>query len=165
MVLFSEKQPLHSNPIVWVSLIALFVPSILAFNDSTFNAGFEGMKPFLAILFVDCLVLLLVFSSKLNVEINKEEIHYRWFPFHFKTQHILWKNVLSAEVRKYNALREYGGWGIKGWSAKNRAYNVDGNMCLQLFLLNGKRVLIGTKQPEKLQALLYDLKIPKPEHG
>ena len=165
MVLFFEKQPLHSNPIVWVSLISLFVPSILAFNDSTFNAGFEGMKPFLAILFVDCLILLLVFSSKLNVEIYKEEIHYRWFPFHFKTQHILWKNVLSAEVRKYNALREYGGWGIKGWTAQNRAYNVDGNIGLQLVLLNGKRVLIGTKQSEKLEALLYDLKIPKPDHG
>ena len=165
MVLFSEKQALHSNPIVWVSLISLFVPSILAFNDSTFNAGLEGMKPFLAILFVDCLILLLVFSSKLNVEINKEEIHYRWFPFHFKTQHILWKNVLSAEVRKYNALREYGGWGIKGWTAQNRAYNVDGNIGLQLVLRNGKRVLIGTKQSEKLEALLYDLKIPKPEHG
>ena len=164
MVLFFEKQPLHSNPIVWVSLISLFVPSILAFNDSTFNAGFEGMKPFLAILFVDCLVLLLIFSSKLNVEINKEEIHYRWFPFHFKTQHILWKNVLNAEVRKYSPLREYGGWGIKG-SLKNRAYNVDGNIGLQLVLLNGKRILIGTKQSDKLEALLYDLKIPKPEHG
>ena len=86
MILFAEKQALHSNPIVWVSLISLFVPSILAFNDSTFNAGFEGMKPFLAILFVDCLILLLVFSAKLIVQINKEEIHYRWFPFHFKTQ-------------------------------------------------------------------------------
>ena len=86
-------------------------------------------------------------------------------PFHFKTQHILWKNVLSAEVRKYNALREYGGWGIKGWTAQNRAYNVDGNIGLQLVLRNGKRVLIGTKQSEKLEALLYDLKIPKPEHG
>jgi hypothetical protein len=165
MVLFSEKQALHSNPIVWPVIISLFVPSILAFNESTFNAGFEGMKPFLAILFVDCLILLLVFSSKLNVEINKEEIHYRWFPFHFKTQHILWKNVLSAEVRKYNALREYGGWGIKGWSSKNRAYNVDGNIGLQLVLTNGNRILIGTKQSDKLEALLYDLKIPKPEHG
>ena len=163
MVLFSEKQALHSNPIVWVALISLFVPSILAFNESSFNAGFEGMKPFLAILFVDCLILLLVFSSKLNVEINKEEIHYRWFPFHFKTQHIQWKNVLNAEVRKYSPLREYGGWGIKG-SFKNRAYNVDGNIGLQLVLLNGKRILIGTKQSDKLEALLYDLKIPKPEH-
>jgi len=111
------------------------------------------------------LILLLVFSSKLIVQINNEEIHYRWFPFHFKTQHILWKNVLSAEVRKYNALREYGGWGIKGWTAQNRAYNVDGNIGLQLVLRNGKRVLIGTKQSDKLEALLYDLKIPKPEHG
>ena len=165
MVLFSEKQPLHSNPIVWVSLISLFVPSILAFNDSTFNAGFEGMKPFVAISFVDCLILLLIFSAKLNVQINKEEIHYRWFPFHFKTQTIPWNVVATAEVRKYNPLSEYGGWGIKGWTSKNRAYNVDGKIGLQLVLLNGKRVLIGTKQSDKLEAILYDLKIPKPEHG
>jgi hypothetical protein len=42
---------------------------------------------------------------------------------------------------------------------------VDGNIGLQLVLLNGKRVLIGTKQSEKLEVLLNDLKIPKPEHG
>ena len=165
MVLFSEKQSLQSNPIVWVALISLFIPSILAFNESTFNSGFDGIKPLVIISFVDCLILLLIFSAKLTVQINKEEIHYRWFPFHFKTQIILWNDVASAEVRKYNPLREYGGWGIKGWTAKNRAYNVDGNIGLQLVLLNGKRVLIGTKQPEKLEALLYDLKIPKPEHG
>ena len=110
-------------------------------------------------------MLLLIFSAKLSVQINNEEIHYRWFPFHFKTQIIPWNVVATAEVRKYNPLREYGGWGIKGWTAQNRAYNVDGNIGLQLVLRNGKRVLIGTKQSEKLEALLYDLKIPKPEHG
>jgi hypothetical protein len=51
-------------------------------------------------------------------------------------------------------LAEYGGWGVKGFSGKNRAYNISGNIGLQLTLKNGYKILIGTNNQEKLRMYL-----------
>lgn len=56
------------------------------------------------------------------------------------------------EIRKYNAIRDYGGWGVKRKLRWGRAYNVSGNIGLQIYLNNGKKVLFGTQKP---QAMIY----------
>ena len=63
--------------------------------------------------------------------------------------------IAKAYVRKYNPLAEYGGWGWKVTS-KGTAFSVMGDRGLQLVLKNGKRVLIGTQQPEALQRAVAD---------
>jgi hypothetical protein len=103
--------------------------------------------------------LLLVASMKLETRINGAGVHYRFVPFHFSYQSILWEEVAEAYIREYSPLREYGGWGIRyGLGKSGRAYNVSGNMGLQLVLRSGKRVLIGTRQPEQIQEILHKLK-------
>ena len=65
--------------------------------------------------------------------------------------------VAKVEARKYNALKEYGGWGIKGWSGKKMAYNVKGSWGVELTLKDGRRVLIGTQKPQELAAAVEGL--------
>jgi hypothetical protein len=54
-----------------------------------------------------------------------------------------------AEVRTYSPLREYGGWGIRG-PRKRRAYNVSGDEGVQLVLVDGCVVLIGSQRANEL---------------
>lgn len=54
---------------------------------------------------------------------------------------------------------EYGGWGYRRrFYRKKRAYSISGNMGIELTLANGQTVMIGTRQPEKMQQYLDYLK-------
>jgi hypothetical protein len=47
-------------------------------------------------------------------------------------------------------VREYGGWGIKGWSFKSVAYNISGDRGVQLTLRDGRRIMLGSRRPDEL---------------
>jgi hypothetical protein len=59
----------------------------------------------------------------------------------------------SAEPRTYSPVLEFGGWGIRVGGG-GMAYNVSGNEGVQLVLKSGRRVLIGTRQPDVLMSAL-----------
>ncbi|WP_149867304.1 hypothetical protein [Solirubrum puertoriconensis] len=112
-----------------------------------------------ALLFVaGPLTLGLLACFRLQVRLNTEGIRYRFFPLGWRL--IGWAEVQQAYVRKYSALREYGGWGIKGFSLNNYAYNVAGSYGLQLVLRSGTRILLGTQRPAELQQALERLGAP-----
>jgi hypothetical protein len=162
---FQERQYLRSNPITWVAVLAMVIPIVIILSTS---AGEPAQDIFYSVLFVtlfEGFFLTMLLIAHLDTDMDMNRIRFRWFPFQLKHRKINWSDVQAAEVRKYNPLMEYGGWGLKGWTSKNRAYNVDGSIGIQLFLKNGHKVLIGTKQRESAEALLYDLRIPKPAHG
>jgi len=100
------------------------------------------------------LVLLLFVVMKLNTRIDETGIYYQFFPFHLKLKKIGWNELEDIKVRKYSPIMEYGGWGIRGLSRKSRkgmAFNVSGNMGIQLVLKDGGKLLLGTQLPEKAQ--------------
>jgi hypothetical protein len=68
--------------------------------------------------------------------------------------------IAGASARTYRPLREFGGWGIRGWGA-NRAYNVSGDQGVQLVLTNGNRILIGTQRPQELEAAIESIVVPQ----
>lgn len=81
------------------------------------------------------------------------EICLRLIPFQLSYHKVLITDLLKYEVREYDPIREYGGWGIrKGRSGA--AYNIKGNIGMQLELKNGKRILIGTQKPEEFKKAL-----------
>jgi hypothetical protein len=51
---------------------------------------------------------------------------------------------------------EYGGWGIR-YGRKGRAYNVSGNMGLDLTLKPSKSFLIGTQTPDSIRYAMEKL--------
>lgn len=100
---------------------------------------------------------LLFYSVKLIVEVSEDAIHIRFFPLY--TRIVSLRDLRSYEVRQYRPILDYGGWGIrwasgKGW--KGWAYNVSGNRGVQLELSNGKGLLIGSQNPEKLAQTIKD---------
>jgi hypothetical protein len=95
---------------------------------------------------------------KLNTRIDEKGIHYQFIPFHFKIKTIPWNIIEKAYVRKYDAITEYGGWGLKGgffWNkSKGTAINVSGDLGIQIELESGKKILIGTNQEEQARQVL-----------
>jgi hypothetical protein len=59
-------------------------------------------------------------------------------------------DIQQATARTYKPIAEYGGWGLKGWSSRNIAYNVSGHQGVQLVLRDGRRVMLGSQRAEEL---------------
>lgn len=127
-----------------------------------------GSKPMpdavLIIIFVFILLLTVALNGlfltlKLITEVTDEGLSYRFPPLIMKNRIIPKGEISKYTIRKYSPIREYGGWGIRWGSGRTgNAYNVKGNMGLQLQLRNGKKVLFGTQRPEAFLAAVEKLK-------
>lgn len=100
--------------------------------------------------------LWMYFASKLEVWIEKDGIHYRFFPIIYKKKFISKEEIQRYEIRQFKAKWEYGGRGVRnGFLHKwGKAFIVSGNTGLQLYLKNGKKVLFGT---QRSQAIIYSM--------
>ena len=90
---------------------------------------------------------LLFYSTKLIIEVRDDALLIRFFPL--THQKIPFEDIRHCEVRTYNPIREFGGWGIR-YGRGGKAYNVSGNRGVQIELPTGKRLLIGSQRPEEL---------------
>jgi hypothetical protein len=101
----------------------------------------------------------------LETIIDEAGIHYRFRPFQKKSRHITPAELKSFEVKKYNPIMDYGGWGIRfGTTRKGNAYNVSGNRGALFEFKNGKKFMLGTQNPESMRSALNKLMKP-PDSG
>jgi hypothetical protein len=88
---------------------------------------------------------------RMETEVYPDRVEVRMKPLSHRVIPV--SEIAGAAVRTYRPLRDYGGWGIRGFGA-NRAYNASGDRGVQLVLTDGNRVLIGSQQPEALEAAI-----------
>ncbi|HEY9113877.1 MAG TPA: hypothetical protein VIN10_04210 [Bacteroidales bacterium] len=89
---------------------------------------------------------------KLKVKVTDEGISYKFSPIIFKEKYISKDIIERYEIRKYRPILDYGGYGIKvGTNNRGKAFNVKGNIGMQLYLKDGKKVLFGTQRPDSFK--------------
>lgn len=125
--------------------------------------GYSLLKEFennkLSLLFLNLyflffgIFILFFYFLKLETIITKDYISIRFFPFHWKERKYFFSEISQMEVIKYSPIFDYGGWGIR-YGRNGKAFNVAGNMGLELHFLNRKNLLIGTQKPEELKKVL-----------
>ena len=91
-------------------------------------------------------VLLLFWFQRLHTRVDAEGVHIRYQPFHRKWKTFAWQDITAAEVKRFNPMMDYGGWGIK-----NGSYTVQGRMGLLLTFRNRLTVMIGTQKQDALK--------------
>ncbi len=101
-------------------------------------------------------VFWLLRSAQLVCTIDQDVITYHLQPYQFKPTVISWSDVSSWEITEYNAISQYGGWGVR-MTSSGMAYIIDGNKGLKLLLRNGKSILIGTQKEAELRAFLSEI--------
>lgn len=147
-VVFEERQRFRQWW-VWGLLSGVFAFAVFDALVGSFTGGIW------AVLLVSCVVALL-FVMHLDTRVSSEGIFVKLFPIHFSFKHYPWEMISKVEVRKYNPIAEFGGWGYR-WGFGGTAMNISGNMGLQLELTDGKKLLIGTQRPDDLRAVLNRL--------
>ncbi len=146
----------------WVTVAALNVLCIYAIVQQLILGKAFGPKPasnsvlLMAGLFV-FLLLLFLMSIKLKTRITETGIYYRFYPFQFKETCIEWQELKNAWMREYNALFEYGGFGLRSGSAQTGKAVITSascNMGLQLQFNGDQLLLIGTQKPQEMQIII-----------
>jgi branched-subunit amino acid ABC-type transport system permease component len=107
---------------------------------------------------ISLFIIFLIRLIFLKTVIKGDGVYMQFFPFHFKLRYFPFNDLDKVFVKKYSPLMDYGGWGIRiGLFGKGTAYNISGNMGLQLIFNNSKKILIGTQQPLALREALESI--------
>jgi hypothetical protein len=96
----------------------------------------------------------LFFLLKLETEVRPDGIYVRYFPFHIRFKRFRLEDLSEYYARRYKPILEYGGWGIRYSLRNGKAYNTSGNQGVQLILINGKKLLIGSQKTDELEAAI-----------
>jgi len=94
----------------------------------------------------------LVFSMRLVTEVSSQGVTIRFRPLSRRV--VPFADISEVSARTYSPVKEYGGWGIKGWSRRNIAYNISGNQGVQLVLRDGRRILVGSRRAQELARVI-----------
>ncbi len=139
--IFHEQQRFTNRRLAY----ALFI-IVLVFSVYSILSGFvRGME--ILGLVIAALITYLFYRIELTVEVTPSTLRILYPPL--TKRNIPIYTIRSCESRKYRPLVEYGGWGVR-CGRKGRAYNVKGNLGVQLTLTNGESILIGSQKPDEL---------------
>jgi len=158
MRIFKEEQRFTQTWLIVIIVISLIVPLAIILKE------IDKLSTSEIIISIGTIILAsgLIFLFKLTTRIDEKGIHYKFFPFHLKFKTVVWNDIENAYIRTYDAISEYGGWGIRGgdlwYKAKGKAINISGNIGIQLELKDGKKLLIGTNKKEQAQDVLSTYK-------
>ncbi|WP_291104519.1 MULTISPECIES: DUF6141 family protein [unclassified Flavobacterium] len=166
-ILFTEQQK-FKQWWLWLILLAVNFVFIFGIYKQMILGQPFGDKPMSNIgLFMGfgivLLLTILFYYFKLETTLKTDGIYVRFFPIHIKYKIYTWDMINKSFVRKYNAITEYGGWGVRyGIFGSGKALNVSGNQGLQLVFANNKKLLIGTNKPQELSEALLKIGQLKP---
>ncbi|MDR1422925.1 MAG: hypothetical protein LBI64_08715 [Coriobacteriales bacterium] len=165
-ILFTETQRCTWWPL-WVILIGVDLLAVANFVVWLIRGtGLGNVPPNTAtwILSFICIGLVTIpfMMLKLSTHISSSAIHVRLSPPPLGMMHqncFPRHSVKRVYIREYHEFREYGGFGFRvGNPSVGDAISMNGNKGLQLELVNGQKVLIGTRKPEELKAVITRLK-------
>ena len=151
---FYEKQSFRQW---WIWALLIFVLAYSIYNSFENNDYFSTSELICSIA-VPILIMILFFVIKLETKIDTLGIRVRLFPFHFQFKYFPWKNIQKVYIRKYSPIIEYGGWGLRfGMFGKGKAFNISGNVGLQIVFKDQKKLLIGTQKSVEMKKFLEEL--------
>jgi hypothetical protein len=148
---------------VWVILIGIDLLFIfgciqqLIFDNPFGNNPISDVGLLIVTILIFLFSVLMIFVLSLHTYINNEGVFVKYFPFQFRYKFYDWNTIRASYIRKYNPISESSGWGISLGNNATKAYTMSGNMGLQLVLRSGKKILIGTNEPDYLETVLMKL--------
>lgn len=148
--LFHEVQRMSSARwvmvLVWLGAAAAWVALVMQLVQGA-SLG-DHVMMVLVVVLVGIGLPWLFLEIRLEVTVFSDRIDIRFPPLRRRT--LSRSDIAGFEVRTYRPIREYGGWGLKGWRPGKVAYNIRGNRGVDLTLTSGQRLLLGSQRADEL---------------
>ncbi|MCZ4223012.1 hypothetical protein [Pedobacter rhodius] len=162
---FEEQQNLK----LWWLYIILGVDAVMVLSIVLFDKGGMNLRDFKNVYFAPVWAIILPFliiyfiqKNTLTTTINLQGISYRYFPFQVKPKLFGWENIKKVYINKYDALGDYGGWGVRyrlWFKFNDKAYILnDKDKGLQIEFKDGKKLLFSSNKLDEMELFLINLK-------
>ena len=148
---FTEKQ-YFKQKWIWFMLFGILALSVVPVLNVAATKPLAVLICILPVL----LIMALFFLMNLKTVINQKGIHIQFFPFIREPKVFLWDDIQKIELKKYQPMVEYGGYGIRGLG-DDKAYNIQGDIGLKLYFKNGKKLMIGTQNPKGINKIVREI--------
>lgn len=100
----------------------------------------------------------LMLSMRLEVRIDTEGIHYRFIPIKRNWRHITKPQIMTYGVKKGFPLFTSGGFGHhRSIFLKTRSFRISGNQYLQVEVMDGEKILLGTQNAGEMERAMKKL--------
>jgi len=124
--------------LVWIPSVASAAFALRA--DSAWAAAFVvGLVAALQLVFGGLLVT--IHTDGIRVGLGRIRLFRTFLPF---------ADVRALGSVTYRPMKEFGGWGLRG-SREKRVWSARGNAAVRIRTRDGRRILIGSDEPEKLE--------------
>jgi hypothetical protein len=157
-ILFMEEQTFSKSVILKlvkvINLVLLTVCAFILIKGTDLKTN--GVFVFGPLVVIFIIVGYMLSKAKLVTQVREDGIYVRYFPFHRKFRIYKWEDIDQLYLRKYDPIREYGGWGVR-LGFNGRAFNVSGNIGLQIITTHNEKLLIGTNAPDDMIGILSQL--------
>ena len=162
-VLYEETQH-FGRPIMamaLISMVGLIISGVVLIGKQTAQgAGPIPMEalarlvaPFLLVL--AAVVLPLLF--RIETQVRTRGLYLRLKPFPWR--HVHPHEMTAHEVATFRPVRDCGGYGVhKNFFTKTTCYNARGNQGVRIQLADGRRLIIGSQNPDRLAAAITQIR-------
>lgn len=155
-IMFYEKQKFNQW---WIWTMLLITVLAIAYGILSGKADPTERYGLLISITLVSIISTLLYFTNLETRMDDHGITLRFFPFQRVYYYVKWEELQNIQVRKYNAIKEFGGWGIRFNFAGEKAYTIRGKEGVQLVLKSGKKFLIGTQDSKSMIAFLEKLNL------
>jgi hypothetical protein len=158
-LLYEEEQRFSRVTWIWIAMLLLLLAPIVAIVSGKEPPSQQEMTSILlstAFAFIPMTVI--IFFSRLQFKIDGEGIHYKFFPAVIKWRMIPKSLIQSFEVSEKRNLIEKIAFGYRRSRLNNSiTMNISGSKFARLQLRNGRKLKIGSENPESMERALRKL--------
>jgi hypothetical protein len=134
-------------------LTASFVgTALLVARDALVSSsatGAAGAWAGVALLLLGPAALWLVLG-RLDVRVTRTALRLAFGDLPLIRKEVPFSDIVALEPVRYSPLAEFGGWGIRFGFGGKRAWTIRGNRAVRLTLRGGRRLYVGSRDPERL---------------
>jgi hypothetical protein len=175
-IIFQEEQKSSQVWLTIVLIISLF--SVVApfaygvYSQEVLHKPF-GDKPMSTVALIGVGVIAtiiigtvnwLIIKMRIKIKVTSEALWVSYPPL-ARWKKITPEMIQRYEIRTYNAVREFGGHGLKKTLKNGTSYTLSGNVGLQLYFVGGKKLLIGTQKKQALEYAMHKLMTGETREG
>jgi|GEM_PF-4306379 len=107
-----------------------------------------------SIILIVPVVLVGFLIAKLQIYVDEDKIVYRFFPIHINWREIQFDDIERSSLATFDALDEFGGWGIGKNRVGTRALIVKGNLGVKLDLKDKASIILGMENEKIAQQFI-----------
>ncbi len=138
--------PWWVNALVYGGFVAAALPILAGWG------GTERPMPHRLLLATGLLlgaVLIQVIAGGTTVLVQRRGIHVFLGTVPVFSKRVAYSDIRWIESVRYRPIKEFGGWGLRGFGAK-QAWTARGDRALVLHLLDGRDIYLGSDHPDRL---------------